>query len=87
MLLIVSMKRLSKFLHAKVLQQNTTAQIDKNSLLMGDEVLSVNGEEFTQMKNNIQPVLEGINVTELYHEWFVFWCDYAPRERARYAWG
>ncbi|KIM59062.1 hypothetical protein SCLCIDRAFT_27629 [Scleroderma citrinum Foug A] len=72
MLLIVSMKRLSKFLHAKVLQQNTTAQIDKNSLSMGDEVLSVNGEEFTRMKNNIQPVLEGINVTELYHEWYYF---------------
>ena len=78
MLLIVSVKRLSEFLHAEALQQDATPQIDKNSLSMGDEVLSVKGAEFTWTKNNVQPVLEGINVTELCREWFVFWCDYAP---------
>lgn len=60
---IVSVKRLSEFLHAEELQQDATLRIDKNSLSMGDEVLSIKGGEFTWTKNDVQPALEDISLT------------------------
>jgi len=60
---IVSVKRVSEFLHAEELQQDATQRIDKSSLSMGDEVLSIKGGEFAWTKNDVQPVLEDINLT------------------------
>ncbi|KAG8218162.1 P-loop containing nucleoside triphosphate hydrolase protein [Butyriboletus roseoflavus] len=60
---LVSVKRLSDFLHAEELQQDAVKRIEKRSLSIGDEVLSIRDGEFQWTKNGIQPVLEGINLT------------------------
>ena len=60
---IVSMRRLSEFLHAKELQRDATKRIEKTLLSMGDEVLSIKSGEFAWTKKDIQPVLEDINLT------------------------
>ena len=60
---LVSVKRLSKFLHAEELQEDAVKRIDKPSLSIGDEVLSIRDGEFRWTKNGVQPTLEGINLT------------------------
>lgn len=60
---IVSVRRLSEFLHAEELQRDATKRIEKTSLSMGDEVLSIKGGEFAWTKKDVQPVLEDINLT------------------------
>jgi ATP-binding cassette subfamily C (CFTR/MRP) protein 1 len=60
---LVSVKRLSKFLHAEELQEDAVKRIDKPSLSIGDEVLSIRDGEFRWTQNGIQPALEGINLT------------------------
>ncbi|KAF8548045.1 P-loop containing nucleoside triphosphate hydrolase protein [Imleria badia] len=60
---IVSVKRLSEFLRAEELQEDAVKRIDKPSLSIGDEVLSIRDGEFQWTKNSIQPALEGINLT------------------------
>ncbi|KAG2112527.1 P-loop containing nucleoside triphosphate hydrolase protein [Suillus clintonianus] len=60
---IVSVKRLSGFLHAEELQQNAFIKAQKNSLNSGDEVLSIKGGEFQWNKQDITAALEDINLT------------------------
>ncbi|KAI6037805.1 P-loop containing nucleoside triphosphate hydrolase protein [Pisolithus marmoratus] len=60
---MVSVKRLSNFLHAEELQQDATTRVPKTSLSNGEVVLSIKGGEFAWTKSNVQPVLEGINLT------------------------
>ncbi|KAL4067103.1 P-loop containing nucleoside triphosphate hydrolase protein [Scleroderma yunnanense] len=60
---VVSVTRLSDFLHAEELRQDAIKRIEKSSLSLGDEVLSIKGGEFTWSKKDIQPVLEDINLT------------------------
>ncbi|KAH7888221.1 P-loop containing nucleoside triphosphate hydrolase protein, partial [Phlebopus sp. FC_14] len=60
---MVSVKRLSDFLHAEELQQGAIVRVEKSSLSMGDEVLSIKSGEFQWTKNDIQPALEDINLT------------------------
>ncbi|KAH0839445.1 P-loop containing nucleoside triphosphate hydrolase protein [Lanmaoa asiatica] len=60
---LVSVKRLSAFLHAEELQEDAVKRIEKSSLSIGDEVLSIRDGEFQWTKNGIQPTLEGINLT------------------------
>ncbi|KIJ59434.1 hypothetical protein HYDPIDRAFT_118534 [Hydnomerulius pinastri MD-312] len=60
---LVSVKRLSEFLHAEELQQDAIVRVEKSSLSIGDEVLSIKDGEFQWTKNDIQPALEGINLT------------------------
>jgi len=60
---LVSVKRLSEFLHAEELQQDAVKRLDKPSLSIGDEVLAIRDGEFQWTRNGIQPALEGINLT------------------------
>ncbi|KAG1776029.1 P-loop containing nucleoside triphosphate hydrolase protein [Suillus placidus] len=60
---LVSVKRLSGFLHAEELQQNALVKAQKNSLNVGDEVLSIKGGEFQWNKQDISAALEDINLT------------------------
>ena len=60
---IISMRCLSEFLHAEELQRDATKRIEKTSLSMGDEVLSIKSAEFAWTKKDVQPVLEDINLT------------------------
>ena len=60
---IVSVKRLSDFLRAEQLQEDAVKRVEKRSLSIGDEVLSIRDAEFQWTKNGIQPALEGINLT------------------------
>ncbi|KAF8436032.1 hypothetical protein L210DRAFT_3632182 [Boletus edulis BED1] len=60
---LVSVKRLSEFLRAEELQEDAVKRIDKPSLSIGDDVLSIRDGEFQWIKNGIQPTLEGINLT------------------------
>ncbi|KAG1740326.1 P-loop containing nucleoside triphosphate hydrolase protein [Suillus lakei] len=60
---IVSVKRLSGFLHAEELQQNALMKAQKNSLNIGDKVLSIEGGEFQWNKQDISAALEDINLT------------------------
>ncbi|KAG9309821.1 P-loop containing nucleoside triphosphate hydrolase protein [Chiua virens] len=60
---LVSVKRLSDFLHANELQEDAVKRIEKRSLTIGDEVLSVRDGEFRWSKNDGQPALEGIDLT------------------------
>ena len=60
---IVSVRRLSEFLRAEELQASAVQRIEKPSLSVGDEVLSIRDGEFQWTKNGIQPSLEGINLT------------------------
>ncbi|KAG2035311.1 P-loop containing nucleoside triphosphate hydrolase protein [Suillus americanus] len=60
---LVSVKRLSDFLHAEELQQNALVKAQKDSLNVGDEVLSIKGSEFQWNKQDISAALEDINLT------------------------
>ncbi|KAG2056246.1 multidrug resistance-associated ABC transporter [Suillus hirtellus] len=60
---LVSVKRLSGFLHAEELQQNALVKVQKSSLSLGDEVLSIKGGEFQWNKQDISAALEDINLT------------------------
>jgi ABC-type multidrug transport system fused ATPase/permease subunit len=60
---LVSVKRLSDFLHAEELQQNALVKVQKDSLNIGDEVLSIKGGEFQWNKEDISAALEDINLT------------------------
>ncbi|KIJ21067.1 hypothetical protein PAXINDRAFT_106999 [Paxillus involutus ATCC 200175] len=60
---LVSVKRLSDFLHAEELQQDVITRIEKRSLSINDEVLSIKDGEFQWTKNGIPPALEDINLT------------------------
>ena len=60
---LVSVKRLSNFLHAEELQDDAVKRISKPSLSIGDEVLSIRDGEFQWTKNGTQSALEGINLT------------------------
>ncbi|KAI6120104.1 P-loop containing nucleoside triphosphate hydrolase protein [Pisolithus croceorrhizus] len=60
---MVSVKRLSNFLHAEELQQDATTRVEKSSLSNGEVVLSIKGGEFAWTKSDVQPVLEDINLT------------------------
>ncbi|KAF8844780.1 P-loop containing nucleoside triphosphate hydrolase protein [Paxillus ammoniavirescens] len=60
---IVSVRRLSEFLHAEELQQDAITRTEKHSLSIGDVVLSIKDGEFVWTKNSIQPALENINLT------------------------
>ncbi|KAI6044047.1 P-loop containing nucleoside triphosphate hydrolase protein [Pisolithus marmoratus] len=60
---MVSVKRLSSFLHAEELQQDATTRVPKGSLSRDEVVLSIKNGEFAWTKNNVQPVLEDINLT------------------------
>ncbi|KAJ8592180.1 P-loop containing nucleoside triphosphate hydrolase protein [Rhizopogon salebrosus TDB-379] len=60
---LVSVKRLSGFLHAEELQQDAHMRVRKDSLAIGDEVLSVKGGEFHWNKQDVSAALEDINLT------------------------
>ncbi|KAN0098013.1 P-loop containing nucleoside triphosphate hydrolase protein [Tylopilus felleus] len=60
---LVSVNRLSDFLRADELQADAVKRIDKPSLSIGDEVLSIRDGDFSWNKNAIQPTLEGIDLT------------------------
>ncbi|KAG1786323.1 P-loop containing nucleoside triphosphate hydrolase protein [Suillus plorans] len=60
---LVSVKRLSDFLHAEELQQNALVKVQKSTLNIGDEVLSIKGGEFQWNKQDISAALEDINLT------------------------
>ncbi|KAG0695819.1 P-loop containing nucleoside triphosphate hydrolase protein [Suillus ampliporus] len=60
---VVSVKRLSGFLHAEELQQDALMKTQKNSLNIGDEVLSIKGGEFQWNKQDVSAALEDINLT------------------------
>ena len=60
---IVSVKRLTEFLRAEELKEDAVKRIDKPTLSIGDEVLSIRDGEFQWSKNGIKPTLEGINLT------------------------
>ncbi|KAI9460421.1 P-loop containing nucleoside triphosphate hydrolase protein [Boletus coccyginus] len=60
---LVSVKRLSEFLHAEELQEDAVKRLEKPFLSIGDEVLSIKDGEFQWTRNAIQPALEGINLT------------------------
>ncbi|KAG1838637.1 P-loop containing nucleoside triphosphate hydrolase protein [Suillus subalutaceus] len=60
---LVSVKRLSGFLHAEELQQNALVKAQKESLNVGDEVLSIKGGEFQWNKQDISAALEDVNLT------------------------
>ncbi|KAG1731999.1 P-loop containing nucleoside triphosphate hydrolase protein [Suillus paluster] len=59
---LVSVKRLSGFLHAEELQQDALMKSQKNTLNIGDEVLSIKGGEFQWNKQDISAALEDINL-------------------------
>lgn len=59
----MSVTRLSDFLRAEELQPDGVKRIEKQSLSIGDEVLSIRDGEFQWTKNGIQPVFEVINMT------------------------
>lgn len=60
---LVSVKRLSGFLHAEELQQSALVKAQKNTLNIGDEVLSIKGGEFHWNKQDVSAALEDINLT------------------------
>ncbi|KAG1888634.1 ABC transporter type 1, transmembrane domain-containing protein [Suillus subluteus] len=60
---LVSVKRLSGFLHAEELQQNALVKAQKDGLNVGDEVLSIKDGEFQWNKQDISAALEDINLT------------------------
>ncbi|KIK17829.1 hypothetical protein PISMIDRAFT_110603 [Pisolithus microcarpus 441] len=60
---MVSVKRLSNFLHAEELQQDATTRVAKSSLSSGEVVLSIKGGEFAWTRSDVQPTLEDINLT------------------------
>ncbi|KAG0695817.1 P-loop containing nucleoside triphosphate hydrolase protein, partial [Suillus ampliporus] len=60
---LVSVKRLTSFLHAEELQQDALTKTQKNSLNIGDEVLSIKGGEFQWKKQDIISALEDVNLT------------------------
>ena len=60
---LVSVNRLSDFLRADELQADAVKRIDKPSLSIRDEVLSIRDGDFSWNKNAIQPTLEGIDLT------------------------
>ncbi|OJA12951.1 hypothetical protein AZE42_07484 [Rhizopogon vesiculosus] len=60
---LVSVKRLSGFLHAEELRQDAQAKVHKNNLAIGDVVLSIKGGEFLWKKHDISAALEDINLT------------------------
>lgn len=60
---MVSVNRLSSFLHAEELQQDATTRVEKSSLSSGEVVLSIKGGEFAWTKSDVQSVLEDINLT------------------------
>ena len=60
---LVSVKRISEFLRAEGLQEDAVKRAEKQSLSIGDEVLSIRDGGFQWTKNGIEPTLEGINLT------------------------
>ena len=52
---IVSVKRLTEFLRAEELKEDAVKRIDKPTLSIGDEVLSIRDGEFQWSKNGIKP--------------------------------
>ncbi|KAH7930359.1 P-loop containing nucleoside triphosphate hydrolase protein [Leucogyrophana mollusca] len=60
---LVSVKRLSEFLHAEELQPDALTRVQKSTLSTGDEVLSIKAGEFQWSKKDVQAALEDINLT------------------------
>ncbi|KIK27020.1 hypothetical protein PISMIDRAFT_8548 [Pisolithus microcarpus 441] len=79
---MVSVKRLSNFLHAEELQQDATTRVAKSSLSSGEVVSSIKGGEFAWTKSDVQPTLEDINLT--HHANFLV--SHGPRELPISAW-
>ncbi|EIN06055.1 multidrug resistance-associated ABC transporter [Punctularia strigosozonata HHB-11173 SS5] len=60
---MVSVRRLSDFLHAEELQPDARKRILDQKPRIGEEVLSISHGEFTWSKQAVQPTLEDINLT------------------------
>ncbi|KAG1795561.1 uncharacterized protein BJ212DRAFT_1526346 [Suillus subaureus] len=58
-----SAKHLSDFLHAEELQQNALVKVQKDSLNIGNKVLSIKGSKFHWNKQDMSAALEDINLT------------------------